>query len=106
MEIYGLSHPLLRRIWKLRQFVPINGKTVALPTVEACFTLRAWSMRRKDRDLLDKYMDAHDLYLLVQRFPRLDEDTLCALWELVYPGNGSEILRVFSDARCERRLKF
>jgi hypothetical protein len=100
LEVLGNSTPLLQKVWAFRQLVRVNGDDFAFPTIETCLVLRAWSMRQPDRDLLDKHMDAHDIHLLADSFPSMDEDMLCHLWASAHPRRGREILKIVVDARA------
>jgi len=76
-----------------------------VPSLEMALVLKFAPMISLTRADKDKYQDAHDFILLVEKNPELDLEKLEKLGELVYNGGGKEVLEMVRRVRAGEKLK-
>jgi hypothetical protein len=98
------SSKLFRRVLGLVAEVRIGGQVVVVPTVEAALALKFASMTNPARPTDDRMQDAVDFSRAAKLQEAFDQPLLRELGELVYPGGGDAIIKLFDDSRAGRRL--
>lgn len=102
--IKARSSKVFRRGLRLVTEVRTAGQVVVLPTAEAALAMKFASMTNRNRPTNDRLQDAVDFSRAAERQTSLDESLLHELGELVYPGDGDELMKFVADSRAGRRL--
>jgi len=74
-------------------------QVVKIPTIEAAIALKFAASISPNRGDENKPIDNADLMRLIRTTPKLNEQALLALGELVYSGGGKELAAVVNDVR-------
>ena len=97
---------LWKRLIKIATQVKIDGVPISIPPVEGVLAAKLSAMVSPMRRLLDKQQDGLDFARIVTVNHPLNSALLEELGDLVYPGGGSEILRLVADAKAGKVLAF
>jgi hypothetical protein len=76
-----------------------------IPSLEMALVMKYSAMTSDNRQDADRYQDAHDFILMVQRNPDFDRDTVTKLGRLLYPAGGEDVLEAVRQVLAGERLK-
>lgn len=92
--------PLFKAVvQKYRVTLRAKKQVVKIPTIEAAIALKFAASISPNRGDENKPIDNADLMRLIRTTPKLNEQALLALGELVYSGGGKELAAVVNDVR-------
>jgi hypothetical protein len=100
-----IGSPLWRALLKTAITTKVEGVLIRIPPVEGVLAAKFSAMASPHRRHLDRKQDGLDFARIVTVNERIDTGMLQRLADLVYPGGGKEILKLFADARAHRDLE-
>src|SRR5579859_5747267 len=93
-----------REVFKHAQRETIEGQRCRVPTLEMALVMKFSAMTSANRQVEDKYRDAHDFIRMVKNNADIDEANAAELASLLSPAGGKYILEMIADARANRTL--
>jgi hypothetical protein len=78
-------------LFKHTHAVASEGQTYRVPSLEMAIVMKFSAMTSLYRSDADKFQDAHDFILMVQKNPDFDRDKLAELGNLIYPEGGKDV---------------
>lgn len=93
-----------REVFKHTRRESIDGQPCRVPTLEMALVMKFSAMTSANRQVEDKYRDAHDLIRMAKNNADIDEAKVAELAALLYPGAGKYIVEMIADARANRTL--
>jgi len=104
IDVLKPVHQPHREVFHHVRTVESGGHVHRIPTLEMALVMKFSAMTSLYRADADKYQDAHDLILMVQKNADVDEATLAGLASLVYPEGGKDILEMVRKVRAGEKL--
>jgi hypothetical protein len=93
-----------REVFKHTQRETIEGQRCRVPTLEMALVMKFSAMTSANRQVEDKYRDAHDFIRIVKNNADIDEAKAAELASLLSSAGGKYILEMIADARANRTL--
>ncbi len=100
-----IGSPLWKRLLKIAKTVRVDGVPLRIPPLEGVLAATFAAMASPLRRQLDKQQDGLDFARIITVNPKVNEDLLRELCDLVYAGGGAAALRLLEDARAGRQLQ-
>jgi hypothetical protein len=96
---------LYRETFEHTRTVSEGEQTHLIPSLEMALTMKFAAILDPNRQMVDKYQDAHDFGQMVLQNPEISQEKLLALGDLVYNGGGAELLEMIRRVRAGETLQ-
>jgi hypothetical protein len=104
IDVMKANQDLMQAALKNTCEVELEGEKYLIPTLEMALALKFAAMVSLNREKDKKYMDASDFSKMAKVNPNIDFEKLAELGELVYCGDGAEIVMMVGQARRDETL--
>ncbi|MFO0969018.1 MAG: hypothetical protein U0793_25985 [Gemmataceae bacterium] len=104
IDVMKPIQPPHRDIFKNTLTVKEKGQTYRIPTLEMALVMKFAPMISLTRADRDKFQDAHDFILMVEKNAEIDLDELARLGDIVYNGGGKEVVELVRKVRAGEKL--
>jgi hypothetical protein len=104
IDVKRPREPLYRHALNHSRSARFSGQRFSIPSLEMALAMRFAVMVSHDRPWEDKYQAAHDFIYMAKSNPRISLKNLCHFGELVYPGQGKELIEKVRRIRAGEKF--
>lgn len=104
VDVMKPNQPPHRDVFKNTAEVVLGKQKYRIPSLEMALVMKFAPMVSPNRADKDKYQDAHDFILLVEKNPDIDLAKLEKLGDSVYGGGGKDLLEMVRRVRAGEKL--
>jgi hypothetical protein len=104
IDVMKPVQPPYRQVFKHTHTVKAEGQTYRVPTLEMAIVMKFSAMTSLYRADKDKYVDAHDFILLVEKNPNFEKAKLAQLGSLIYEDGGKDVVEMARKVLAGEKL--
>ncbi len=93
-----------REVFHYTRTVTTGGQEYRVPQLEMALVMKFSAMTSLYRADADKFQDAHDFILMVQKNPEFDRAKLAGLANLIYPEGGRDVVEMVRKVLAGEKL--